>query len=87
MANVLVEKQSLVDAANAIRTQLGSHDPIAPEDFDAKISEISGGGGGGTDEDPGDYGMVWFWPKLQLIDQGYEQKGGSNTQWRSGWRQ
>lgn len=37
MANVLVEKQSLVDAANAIRTVKGTQALIAPEDFDTEI--------------------------------------------------
>lgn len=50
MANVLVEKQSLIDTADAIRAKLGTQALIAPEDFDDRISEISGGGG--------DYGTV-----------------------------
>lgn len=44
MANVLVEKQSLIDTADAIRAKLGTQALIAPEDFDDRISEISGGG-------------------------------------------
>lgn len=43
MANVLVEKQSLIDTADAIRAKLGTQALIAPEDFDDRISEISGG--------------------------------------------
>lgn len=50
MANVLVEKQSLIDTADAIRAKLGTQALIAPEDFDDRIREISGGGG--------DYGTV-----------------------------
>ena len=48
MANVLVEKQSLIDTADAIRAKLGTQALIAPEDFDDRISEISGGGDYGT---------------------------------------
>ena len=48
MANVLVEKQSLIDAADAIRSKLGTQALIAPEDFDDRISEISGVGDYGT---------------------------------------
>lgn len=67
MANVLVEKQSLIDAADAIRSKLGTQDLIAPEDFDTEIAKISGG----DNEDPGDYGMVWFWPELAIVGEGY----------------
>ena len=44
MANVLVERQSLVNAADAIREKLGTQELITPEDFGEKIGEISGGG-------------------------------------------
>lgn len=69
MANVLVEKQSLIDAADAIRSKLGTQDLIAPEDFDDEIEKISVG----TGEYPGPYGMVWFWPKVTLSQDGYDQ--------------
>lgn len=48
MANVLVERQSLVNAADAIREKLGTQELITPEDFGEKIGEISGGGGSTT---------------------------------------
>lgn len=54
MANVLVEKQSLVNAADAIREKLGTQELITPEDFGEKIGEISGGGGS-------DYGTIEFY--------------------------
>lgn len=44
MANVLVEKQSLIDTADAIRTQLESQDLITPENFATEILKIGGGG-------------------------------------------
>lgn len=44
MANVFVEKQSLVNAADAIRTKLAYQDLIKPEDFATEISKIEGGG-------------------------------------------
>lgn len=72
MANVLVEKQSLIDTADAIRAKLGTQALIAPEDFDTEIAKISGG----DNEDPGDYGMVWFWPELAIVGEGYGSSYG-----------
>ncbi len=42
MANVLVERQSLEDTADAIRQKLGSTAPIKPRDFAANIAVIQG---------------------------------------------
>ena len=48
MANVLVERNSLENTADAIRSKLGTQDSITPEEFGTKIGEISGGGGSTT---------------------------------------
>lgn len=48
MANVLVERNSLENTADAIREKLGTQELITPEDFGEKIGEISGGGGSTT---------------------------------------
>lgn len=69
MANVLVEKQSLIDTADAIRAKLGTQALVAPEDFDDEIEKIPVEIG----EYPGPYEMVWFWSKLTLSQDGYDQ--------------
>lgn len=61
MANVLVEKQSLVNAADAIREKLGTQELITPEDFGEKIGEISGGG---EDIPRTQWGAVKIYPEL-----------------------
>ena len=48
MANVLVERDSLENTADAIRSKLGTQGSITPEEFGTKIGEISGGGGSTT---------------------------------------
>lgn len=43
MANVLVEKQSLIDLADMLREKTGTSDPIKPEDFAAVAESIPSG--------------------------------------------
>ena len=71
MANVLVEKQSLIDLADVLREKTGTSDPIKPEDFAAVAETISGDtptpGPEPTPEDPvTNWGAVLYYKEMTI---------------------